>query len=108
MVSCCATIRRYGWRKTSAPSRTCIPAASTLVSGEALVVTVRCETCCAAVRPMTSRPGHGPVRERLAEIVETTGAQEIMATTVTHDVKDRLRSFELLAQAMKLSPRHRN
>ncbi|KUL23665.1 LLM class flavin-dependent oxidoreductase [Streptomyces regalis] len=39
------------------------------------------------------------VRARLAALVERTGADELMALTVVHGQGDRLRSFELLAEA---------
>ncbi|MGX1676047.1 LLM class flavin-dependent oxidoreductase [Streptomyces sp. NPDC055400] len=39
------------------------------------------------------------VRDKLAELVERTGADELMALTVVPDQEERLRSFELLALA---------
>jgi luciferase family oxidoreductase group 1 len=38
------------------------------------------------------------VRRQLAELVERTGADELMLTTMVYDVKDRIRSFELVAE----------
>src|SRR5690606_29105042 len=38
------------------------------------------------------------VRERLAQIVEETGADELIATAQIYDHDARLRSFEILAQ----------
>ncbi|WP_106248029.1 LLM class flavin-dependent oxidoreductase [Allonocardiopsis opalescens] len=40
------------------------------------------------------------VRRRVAELVELTGADELMAVTVVHDYEDRVRSYELLAKAV--------
>ncbi|OAA19622.1 luciferase family oxidoreductase, group 1 [Frankia sp. EI5c] len=49
--------------------------------------------------------GVDTVRRRLGELVESTGADELMALTVVPDQTDRLRSFELLARAATpLSP----
>ncbi len=39
------------------------------------------------------------VRTKLAALVERTGADEVMALTVVHGQDERLRSFELLAEA---------
>ncbi|MGH3486354.1 MAG: LLM class flavin-dependent oxidoreductase [Actinopolymorphaceae bacterium] len=39
------------------------------------------------------------VRTELAELVRATGANELMVTTMTYGVDERLRSFELLAKA---------
>jgi luciferase family oxidoreductase group 1 len=39
------------------------------------------------------------VRTELVELVAATGADELMITTMTHGVDERLRSFELLAKA---------
>jgi luciferase family oxidoreductase group 1 len=36
------------------------------------------------------------VRDRLADLLERTGADELMATTILHDNTDRMRSFSLL------------
>ncbi len=41
------------------------------------------------------------MRDKLAELVERTGADELMALTVVPDQEERLRSFELLAQAAR-------
>ncbi|MFJ8017168.1 LLM class flavin-dependent oxidoreductase [Streptomyces sp. NPDC096339] len=43
--------------------------------------------------------GPGTVRDRLAALLERTGADEVMALTVVPGQEDRLRSFELLAEA---------
>jgi luciferase family oxidoreductase group 1 len=44
--------------------------------------------------------GDGPnVVERLESLVRETGADELMVSTVTYAVEDRIRSFELLANA---------
>ncbi|GHJ36489.1 LLM class flavin-dependent oxidoreductase [Streptomyces sp. TS71-3] len=42
-------------------------------------------------------PGH--VADDLARLQEATGADELLVTTITHDHGDRVRSFELLAEA---------
>jgi luciferase family oxidoreductase group 1 len=42
------------------------------------------------------------VRQGLTELVERTGADELMVTTLTHGQADRLRSFRLVAEAMRL------
>jgi alkanesulfonate monooxygenase SsuD/methylene tetrahydromethanopterin reductase-like flavin-dependent oxidoreductase (luciferase family) len=39
------------------------------------------------------------VRERLGVILAETGADELMLTTMVYDHADRLRSYELVAQA---------
>lgn len=44
------------------------------------------------------------VREQLGALVARTGVQELMITTQTHDGADRLRSYELVADALALSP----
>jgi len=44
------------------------------------------------------------VRTQLAELVERTGANELMITTVVHGHLDRLRSYELFASAWPLTP----
>jgi alkanesulfonate monooxygenase SsuD/methylene tetrahydromethanopterin reductase-like flavin-dependent oxidoreductase (luciferase family) len=38
------------------------------------------------------------VRGQLADLVERTGADELIVTTMTHDPADRIRSYELLAE----------
>lgn len=48
--------------------------------------------------------GPDTVRARLAEFVEATGADEIMAHTLMFDQRAALRSFELLAQAAEALP----
>ncbi len=44
------------------------------------------------------------VRDQLVEIVDTTGADEIMIMTSVHDHSARLRSYQLIAEAMGLVP----
>ncbi|MFI6252964.1 LLM class flavin-dependent oxidoreductase [Streptomyces sp. NPDC051016] len=38
------------------------------------------------------------VADRLEQLQEATGADELLITTITHDPRDRVRSYELLAQ----------
>jgi alkanesulfonate monooxygenase SsuD/methylene tetrahydromethanopterin reductase-like flavin-dependent oxidoreductase (luciferase family) len=45
------------------------------------------------------------VRDRIDELLATTGADEVMAMTNLHGFDDRLRSYELLAEAFRLEPR---
>ena len=45
------------------------------------------------------------VRDRIDELLTLSGADELMAMTNVHDVDDRLRSYELLAEAFSLEPR---
>lgn len=40
----------------------------------------------------------GSVADRLEQLQEATGADELLITTITHDHRDRVRSYELLAQ----------
>ncbi|MFL5994116.1 MAG: LLM class flavin-dependent oxidoreductase [Streptomyces sp.] len=40
----------------------------------------------------------GQVADRLEQLQEATGADELLITTITHDHPDRVRSYELLAQ----------
>ena len=47
----------------------------------------------------------GVVRDELLRIAEHCGVDEVMAVTVTHDFAARVRSYELLAEAMELEPR---
>ncbi|HSK99187.1 MAG TPA: LLM class flavin-dependent oxidoreductase [Rubrobacteraceae bacterium] len=42
------------------------------------------------------------VQERLLDLAESTGADEIMVTTMVHDHRERLGSYELLAQTFGL------
>jgi luciferase family oxidoreductase group 1 len=44
------------------------------------------------------------VRRGLAELVERTGADELVITTMAHAFEDRLRSYELVAEAVGLEP----
>ncbi len=45
------------------------------------------------------------VRAELLRLAERCGVDEVMAVTVTHDPGARMRSYELLAEAMGLEPR---
>ncbi|CAN5450063.1 LLM class flavin-dependent oxidoreductase [soil metagenome] len=47
--------------------------------------------------------GPDKVRDGLLDLAERTGAQELMLTTMVHSQADRLRSYELVAEAMELS-----
>ncbi len=47
----------------------------------------------------------GQVKAGLEELVERSGADELMLTTMVHDPADRLRSYELVAEAMGLAQR---
>jgi luciferase family oxidoreductase group 1 len=49
--------------------------------------------------------GPEKVRAGLEELAERSGADELMLTTMVHDPADRLRSYELVAEAMDLAPR---
>ncbi|MFI8304964.1 LLM class flavin-dependent oxidoreductase [Streptomyces sp. NPDC085927] len=40
----------------------------------------------------------GSVADRLEQLQEATGADELLITTITHDHRDRVRSYELLAR----------
>lgn len=42
------------------------------------------------------------VREQLSDLADSTGANEIMVTTMVHDHRERLRSYELLAETLGL------
>ena len=44
------------------------------------------------------------VRAELAELVERTGADELMITTSVHSHAERVRSYELLAEVVELEP----
>ncbi len=44
------------------------------------------------------------VRARIEEIAGRTGADEVMVTTNVHDPAERLRSYELLAEAFEIPP----
>jgi luciferase family oxidoreductase group 1 len=45
------------------------------------------------------------VRKRIAELVDMTGAGEVILVNSIHDHKARLRCYELLAEAFELTPR---
>jgi luciferase family oxidoreductase group 1 len=44
------------------------------------------------------------VRAGLAELVARTGADELIITTMAHGYEDRLRSYQLVAEALELDP----
>ena len=44
------------------------------------------------------------MRRGLAELVERTGADELIITTMVHGYDDRLRSYELVANAFDMVP----
>ncbi len=44
------------------------------------------------------------MRAELEALAERTGADEMMITTMIHGPADRLRSYELVAEAWDLSP----
>jgi len=46
----------------------------------------------------------GTVKLRLEELAEATGADELMISTMVFDPEDRLRSYELVAEALSLVP----
>jgi hypothetical protein len=46
------------------------------------------------------------VRDRLLALGERCGVSEFVVLTIAHDVKARLRSYELLADAFGLPRRH--
>jgi luciferase family oxidoreductase group 1 len=48
--------------------------------------------------------GPDKVREGLAEFAEKTAADELMLTTMVHGHEDRLRSYELVAEALGMRP----
>ena len=47
----------------------------------------------------------GRVKAELEQMAEALGIDEIMAVSITHDHNDRIRSYELLAEAFRLQPR---
>ncbi|MFN0148305.1 MAG: LLM class flavin-dependent oxidoreductase [Dehalococcoidia bacterium] len=49
--------------------------------------------------------GPETVRAGLAELAERTGADELMITTMTHGHTERVRSYELVAEAAGLAPK---
>lgn len=49
--------------------------------------------------------GPEKVRAGLVDLAERAGADELMITTMVHAHADRLRSYELIAEAMALAPR---
>lgn len=63
------------------------------------------EATVSAVQGSAVIGGPDKVRERLLEFAERTGADELMLTTMVFDHADRLRSYELVAEAMELAPR---
>ena len=46
----------------------------------------------------------GDVRGRIEKLLDRTGANEFIVTTMTHGSRDRLHSYELLAEALGLAP----
>ena len=58
----------------------------------------------AAVRAMQIVGSPETVRARLGELVEQTGADELMVTTMMYNHDDRLRSFGLVAEALRGVP----
>lgn len=46
------------------------------------------------------------VRTRISELAQEYGADEVMVVTTTGEFADRVHSFELLAEAFSLTPRH--
>jgi alkanesulfonate monooxygenase SsuD/methylene tetrahydromethanopterin reductase-like flavin-dependent oxidoreductase (luciferase family) len=38
------------------------------------------------------------VRQRLTDLLDRTGADELMLTTMVYDIEDRIRSFELITE----------
>jgi alkanesulfonate monooxygenase SsuD/methylene tetrahydromethanopterin reductase-like flavin-dependent oxidoreductase (luciferase family) len=61
--------------------------------------------------PRTGRPERmiagspDTVRDRIDELLDRSGADEVMAMTNMHGFDDRVRSYELLADAFSLTPR---
>ena len=49
--------------------------------------------------------GPDTVRRRLDELVDVTGADEVMITTMVHDHADRMRSYELIAEICEMAPK---
>ena len=49
--------------------------------------------------------GPQKVRAGLEDLAARAGADELMLTTMVHDHADRMRSYELVAEAMELAPR---
>ena len=49
--------------------------------------------------------GPAKLRAELQAMADALGIDEIMAVTITHDHKDRVRSYELLAETFGLAPR---
>jgi alkanesulfonate monooxygenase SsuD/methylene tetrahydromethanopterin reductase-like flavin-dependent oxidoreductase (luciferase family) len=45
------------------------------------------------------------IRDKADELLTRSGADELMAMTNVHDTADRVRSYELLAEAFALEPR---
>jgi luciferase family oxidoreductase group 1 len=63
------------------------------------------EATVSAVQGSAVIGGPDKVRDRLHELAERTRADELMLTTMVYDHADRLRSYELVAEAMELDPR---
>ena len=62
------------------------------------------EAALGAVRTMQIVGSPETVRARLGELVEKTGADELMVTTMMYDHDDRLRSFRLVTEALRGVP----
>jgi luciferase family oxidoreductase group 1 len=61
----------------------------------------------ASVKPLSGSAAIGgpeTVRNKLAELAERTAADELMVTTMVHDHADRIRSYELIADAYARVP----
>lgn len=56
-----------------------------------------------SIRPQQIIGSPATVEKRIRNLVERTGADEVMITTFTHGHKERLHSYELLAQAFALA-----
>jgi luciferase family oxidoreductase group 1 len=63
------------------------------------------EATVSAVQGSAVIGGPEKVRERLTEFAAQTEADELMLTTMVHDHADRMRSYELVAEAMEIEPR---
>jgi luciferase family oxidoreductase group 1 len=66
------------------------------------------------MRPPLAQSGEWPryfvgapdnVRDRLIDMASVLGADELMVVTIVHNQRARLRSYELLAKAFRLTPR---
>jgi luciferase family oxidoreductase group 1 len=64
------------------------------------------EATVSAVQGSAVIGGPEKVRERLEKFKAETEADELMLTTMVHDHADRMRSYELVAEAMEFEPEH--